>query len=127
FALPRLQVNQSAFSASLLLGILWGFWHIPAYFYRDIYVSMGVLVFFQLLSVIAASVIMTWLYNGTRGSTLMVIIFHGLFDFLSVSEAGGEFAAVFMSALMVFWAVRVYQVYGRESLAPTQKVIYPNV
>ena len=43
-----------------------------------------------LLSILAASIIFTWLYNSTRGSLLMVILFHALFDFLSVSRAGGD-------------------------------------
>lgn len=122
FALPRLQENRSAFSASIILGVLWAGWHLPAFFYRDTYVAMGVLVVFQLLSVTAASIIMTWLYNGTRGSLLMIVIFHGLFDFLAVSTAGGAYAAIIMSAMMVFWAVRVLNVYGKENLAPVTRI-----
>jgi hypothetical protein len=49
-----------------------------------------------------------------------------LFNFFSVSEAGGESAAIVMSAVIVFWAVRVVKVYGRENLAPVEKwVIRP--
>ena len=121
FALPRLQAGRSAFSATMILGILWAAWHWPAFLYRDTYLAMGFLVIFQSLSVLAASVILTWLYNGTRGSLLMVVLFHGLFDFLAVSSAGGQLAAIIMSALAVFWAVRVYNVYGRENLAPIDK------
>lgn len=122
FALPRLQESRSAFSAALIIGVLHTFWHLPAFFFRDTYIAMGLLGLPMLLvSVVSASFILTWLYNGTRGSLLMVVVFHGLFNFFSVSEAGGEGAAIIMSAVVVFWAVRVIKVYGRENLAPAEK------
>lgn len=123
FALPRLQAGRSAFSAALIIGVLHTFWHLPAFFFRDTYTAIGLLLGIPMLlvSVVSASVIMTWLYNGTRGSMLMVVLFHGLFNFFSVSEAGGESAAIVMSAVVVFWAVRVVNVYGRENLAPAEK------
>jgi len=123
FALPRLQAGRSAFSAALIIGVLHTFWHLPAFFFRDTYTAMGLLLGLPMLlvSVVSASFIMTWLYNGTHGSLLMVVLFHGLFNFFSVSEAGGESAAIIMSAVVVFWAVRVVKVYGRENLAPVEK------
>lgn len=125
FALPRLQANRSALSASLLLGVFWATWHLPAFFYRDTYLAMGLAIGFPILliSVAAASTVFTWLFNGTGGSLLMVVLFHGLFDFFSVSEAGGEGAAIVMSAAIVFWAVRVYKLYGSASLSPGEKVV----
>jgi membrane protease YdiL (CAAX protease family) len=124
FALPRLQATRSALSASLLLGVLWAGWHVPAFFYRDTYMAMGLLVIpAVLISVTAASLIMTWLYNGTQGSLLMVVLFHALFDFFSVSSAGGDTAAIVMGALTVFWAVRVVNGFDRANLAPAEKVI----
>jgi membrane protease YdiL (CAAX protease family) len=128
FALPRLQANRSAYSASLILGLLWALWHVPAFFYRDTYVAMGLLLPLMVISVLAASVLHTWLYNGSGGSLLMVILFHGLFDFFSVSSAGGASAAIIMSAAIVFWAVRVWKVYGPANLAPIEKVtVYARV
>lgn len=122
FALPRLQASRSAFSSALIVGVLHTFWHLPAFFFRDTYTAMGLLGLPMLfVSVVSASIIMTWLYNGTRGSLLMIVLFHGLFNFFSVSEAGGESAAIVMSAVIVFWAVRVVKVYGQENLAPVEK------
>ena len=89
FALPRLQSSHSAFRASLVLGLFWAVWHVPAIFYRDTYMAMGWMVVPMLLTVAAVgSVVYTWLFNGTRGSLLLVILFHGLFDFFSVWPAG---------------------------------------
>src|SRR5512134_2696927 len=45
FALPHLQRNRSAASATLILALLWACWHLPAFFFRDTYVDMGVLGF----------------------------------------------------------------------------------
>jgi membrane protease YdiL (CAAX protease family) len=122
FALPRLQAGRSAFSSSIILGLIWAGWHAPAFFYRDTYIAMGWLgPLMTVFSVVVASIICTWLYNGTRGSLLMVVLFHGLFDFLSVSSAGGEFAPVVMSAPIVFWAVRLVHVHGKANLSPVEK------
>ena len=31
FALPRLQKNHSALAATLVVGVLWGMWHVPLF------------------------------------------------------------------------------------------------
>jgi membrane protease YdiL (CAAX protease family) len=101
FALPRLQSNRSAFSASMLLGAFWAAWHLPALFYRDTYIEMGLLVIPMLLTVAAVgSTVYTWLYNGTRGSLLIPAVFHGLFDFFSVWPAGVIGPGTVMTVLM---------------------------
>ncbi len=125
FALPRLQADRSALSASIILGGFWAVWHLPAFFYRNTYIAMGFLLGFSMLlfSVITASIVFTWLYNGTRGSLLMIVIFHGLFDYLAVSSAGGQASAIVMSAGIVLWGIRAYQVYGPANLSPEGKVV----
>ncbi len=124
FALPRLQSTRSALGASFVLGALWALWHLPAVFYRDTYIAMGWMVVPMLLTVAAVgSVINTWLFNGTRGSLLVIILFHGLFDFFSVWPAGLVGPGMVMTVLMVFWAVRVFKVYGGETLAPVEKTV----
>jgi membrane protease YdiL (CAAX protease family) len=123
FALPRLQTGRTAFSASMQLGAFWAVWHLPALFYRDTYLEMGLLVIPMLLTVAAVgSTVYTWMYNGTGGSLLVLAVFHGLFDFFSVWPAGVIGPGMVMTVLMVFWAVRVYKIYGPASLSPEGKV-----
>jgi membrane protease YdiL (CAAX protease family) len=124
FALPRLQRSYPAAHAGLMLGFLWACWHLPAFFFRDTYIEMGVLGFPMLVvSVMFASVVFTWLYNSTSGSLPIVILFHIFFNWLSVSEAGGEYVAILMSAPMVAWAIYVVRRYQPENASPLAKQV----
>jgi membrane protease YdiL (CAAX protease family) len=126
FALPRLQASLTAWQATLMLGAAWAAWHLPAFFYRPTYRAMGPAGFVAFsVSILAASVVFTWLFNATGGSVLVVAVFHGLFDFLSVTPAGADATPVLMSALVVVCAVTVARRYGPRSLAPGDRVVEP--
>jgi CAAX protease family protein len=124
YALPHLQKTRSAATATLLLGILWVGWHLPMFFYRDTYMQMGLMGFPMLgLSLICAAMVFTWLYNSTAGSLWIVILFHGVFDWLSSNEAGGPFAAALLSMAVILWALYIPRRYGMENAAASAKQI----
>lgn len=119
FALPHLQRNLSAASATLILALLWATWHFPAFFFRDTYVDLGLIGFPMFaFMMIFSTMVFTWLYNSTQGSVFIVIVFHAVFNWLSVSEAGGALAPGMMSAPLVLWALYVARRYGQENAAP---------
>lgn len=119
FALPHLQKNRSAASATLILALLWATWHLPAFFFRDTYVELGVLGFPMFaFMMIFTTMVFTWLYNSTSGSIWIVIVFHAFFNWLSVSEAGGQFVAPLMSVPVVLWAFFIPRRYGMENCSP---------
>lgn len=75
FALPRLQAKYTALASSLIVGTLWGLWHLPLLLMKDYpMASYPAIPFF--VGIIAASVLYTWIFNGTRGSILLVTLFH---------------------------------------------------
>jgi membrane protease YdiL (CAAX protease family) len=76
FALPRLLERQSALQASLVLGLLWGLWHLPTFFIPGT-PQAGIPIPAHLVYVIALSVLFTWMYLHTRGSLLLATLFHG--------------------------------------------------
>ena len=81
YALPRLQKHFSSLAASLILGAIWVTWHLPLFFIKNspfaAAYAVGSLDFWAwMLGLLAASVIMTWLFNTTRGSILSAILFH---------------------------------------------------
>jgi membrane protease YdiL (CAAX protease family) len=71
FALPRLQTHMSPFRASLIIGVLWGAWHLPVLLGRDLLS----IVAFSLLS-IGLSMLFTWMFNGSGGSLIPGLLFH---------------------------------------------------
>lgn len=75
YALPKLQQKMHPIIASVLLGLLWGFWHLPLFWFAGfVHQQMG-LPFF-ILATVGYSMLYTWIYNGTRGSLLMMCLLH---------------------------------------------------
>ena len=124
FALPHLQKNRSASSATLILAFLWAGWHLPAFFFRDTYVELGVLGFPMFaIMMLFTTMVFTWLYNSTSGSVWIAIVFHAFFNWLSVSEAGGQYVASLMSVPVIVWAFFIPRKYGMENCSPIQKQV----
>jgi membrane protease YdiL (CAAX protease family) len=127
FALPRLQARRSAFSASVMLGFVWGVWHIPLYFVagtgqQETAGSAGATFAITAFVVwtIGLSILFTWLFNETRGSLIVAMLFHaavnlGAFIPAAVASTG---AASFLYAL-VTWIVALIVAarFGQENLA----------
>ncbi|HKJ53679.1 MAG TPA: CPBP family intramembrane glutamic endopeptidase [Gammaproteobacteria bacterium] len=75
FALPLLQRRMAPLYAALLLGVIWAFWHLPAFLLGGTPQSAwSITPFF--IGTIALSVIVTPLFNRSGGSILLAGIFH---------------------------------------------------
>jgi hypothetical protein len=79
--------------------------------------------YFVALGPLMAAMVFTWLYNSTAGSLWIVILFHGVFDWLSSNEAGGPFAAALLSMAVILWALYIPRRYGMENAAASAKQI----
>ena len=99
FALPRLMVGRSALAASLILGVLHAIWHLPLF-------VTGSEPPIIILIIISGAVLITWLFNNTNGSVLMVMLLHA-----SVNLWVGVFNPLFSeadAARQTTWLVVVY-------------------
>jgi membrane protease YdiL (CAAX protease family) len=87
FALPRMQSRYGSLKGTLLLGVLWTFWHLPLFFSSDqgggpgtglsaFYIHLPIF----LLMVVALAVIFTWVFNHTGGSVFIAVLLHASFD-----------------------------------------------
>jgi uncharacterized protein len=84
YALPKLQVGRSALSASLILGVVWAFWHLPL-------MVAALIPWSDIAMVTVQSVVYAWLFNNTGGSVLLVMLFHTMNNVI----AGGFFDPMF--------------------------------
>ncbi len=75
YALPRLAARFGLARASVLLGLIWAFWHLPQFFIPEAD-TYGQSFFVFVLQVTALSVAMAWLYARTNGGLLLVMLLH---------------------------------------------------
>jgi membrane protease YdiL (CAAX protease family) len=86
YALPRLQFRYWALLASLVLGVLWAFWHLQFVVTgEDIWID-------ALLFPIEWSIVYTWLFNNAKGSVLIVMLFHAMNNTFSSGFVGQMFS-----------------------------------
>ncbi len=74
-ALPLLQRRMAPVWAGLLVGILWGVWHLPAFFLEGTPQSSWTFVPF-FVGAVSVSLIVTPMFNATRGSVLLPFLVH---------------------------------------------------
>ena len=126
FALPVLQGRMTPLAATLIVGVMWGVWHLPArpdilagtYGLGGGAVLLGILV----VRFVFLSVVMTYFYNRVGGSTLIAIAMHGLHNDsvgLMGRITGGGYASYVVSELallapIVAVALGVLAISGRK-------------
>jgi membrane protease YdiL (CAAX protease family) len=74
-ALPLLQRRFAPIGAALLLGVIWGVWHLPAFLLSGTPQSAWSFTPF-LVGSVALSLMVTPLFNASRGSLLLPYLFH---------------------------------------------------
>ena len=84
FALPRLQPLHGLLVGTLILGLLWALWHLPEFMVPSWAAESGgsspiAIVKFCIVG-IALAIILTWVFNNTKGSVLMAILVHTSVD-----------------------------------------------
>ncbi len=75
FALIRLLSRFNPLTASLIIGIIWTFWHTPLMFIPGT-AQEGINIGSYAINVTALSIILTWIYIKSKGSALLAIFFH---------------------------------------------------
>jgi membrane protease YdiL (CAAX protease family) len=102
FALPRMQRMRGPLAASLLLGVLWAFWHLPQFLVPTWAASSGgggisgIALF--VVAAVAFSVVISWVFNNTRASLLIAVLVH-----TSIDAFSGTMGSVYPTAASSAW------------------------
>jgi membrane protease YdiL (CAAX protease family) len=70
FLQPTLEKNYSVLLASIIVGLIWGLWHIGHY-KNGLFFMIGFLIF-----TISASIILAWVLRDTKFNIIISVLFH---------------------------------------------------
>ena len=77
YAQEPLQERIGIIPASLVIGVIWGIWHLPLWFMRgDLHSAYSFLAFVMMTTSI--SIIYAWLYNSSGKKLIVVMFFHAM-------------------------------------------------
>jgi membrane protease YdiL (CAAX protease family) len=77
YAQEPLQEKIGVIPASLVIGVIWGIWHLPLWFMRgDLHSAYSFLAFVMMTTSI--SIVYAWLYNSSGKKLIVVMFFHAM-------------------------------------------------
>jgi membrane protease YdiL (CAAX protease family) len=83
FALPGLLARHSPLVSSLILGVLWGFWHLGYALAPGGFLS-ETSFYLVVVNTVGLAILHTWIFAHVRGSIFIAILFHAWNNILSV-------------------------------------------
>jgi membrane protease YdiL (CAAX protease family) len=103
-AQPLLQRHMAPIWAGTLIGTLWGLWHLPAFFLAStVFSDWSFLPFF--VGNVVLAVLMTPIFNRSRGSLLWPMLFHWqlINPFWPDAQPWDTVILVGVAAIVVWW------------------------
>jgi uncharacterized protein len=103
YAYPALRSRLSALQAAVVLGVVWGLWHVIPFVQqgRSVY-----WILWQCLGAVAMRIIIVWLFENTRKSILIAVLFHTMFNISwALFPVAASFYDPFVTFLILAFAV----------------------
>jgi uncharacterized protein len=100
YAVPALGAKMGWRAASLVIGLIWGLWHLPWFFTAGTAQSQMPFVIFM-LNILAGSVLFSWLFLRSAGSVIPALVAHtslnafaGILSIIPTTETFRPYALV---------------------------------
>ena len=119
-------LHQPFNNHSLIIGVIWGAWHLPLFWLPGNFHQTIPLSLFLLQSV-ALAVIYTWLHNNTKGSLLIALLFHtasnvtlGVLPVLPM-DTGGDLVPLWLTVGLLWGFTIVITILSARASMPLAK------
>lgn len=118
YALGKLQIKYNAFTSSLILGIIWGLWHLPLFFMEDQEIYKNIPFIGFMVGTILFSIIFTWIYNNTNSSIIPVLLLHttGNFGHFIFPAFESKYAALYSLILNLIVDILILVFFGLKKM-----------
>lgn len=124
FALPHLQRRFNALNSSLLLTVFWAIWHWPLFLYRPGYMNMDIAAIGGwVFSLLTGSVLLTWLFNSSKGSIVVCALFHAAVDIAFTNTISSERIVNLTGILITLYGIAVVIAFGPGQLSFRKRVV----
>ena len=118
FLQPRLQTKRTALHATLLLTPIWAAWHLPAFWFREGFVGLGIAgTFGFVVGLGAGALVLATLYNCSGGSILVTALWHGTWNWVATSDAFQDSWVAVMTVIIMIAAPALVLILGPRDLA----------
>lgn len=129
YAQEPLQNKLGVIPASLVIGFIWGFWHLPLWFMAgDLHSAYSFFAF--VLMTTSISIIYAWLYNSSGKKLIVAIFFHAmnntaapLLPFLHGIEGKPETAYWIYAAVNVIFGIIFAYIISKNKTIHKEKAI----
>ncbi|MFF3923808.1 CPBP family intramembrane glutamic endopeptidase [Paenibacillus lactis] len=117
YAVEPMLNRWNALTTSMIMGTLWGIWHLVPYIQTNHSVTW---IVWQCFTAILLRILMVWLYNNTGKSIFAIILFHA---FVNVSitvfpDNGSHYDPVITSVFLVITIVSLLFFWDPKTLNP---------
>lgn len=124
YALDRLQSKTNALFSSLILGLVWGLWHLPLLIYYWLFPIRY--LYLYLIFVVLLSIMFTFLYNNTKRNIFIVTLFHAIINvlltfFVPIYLTDREVLYYYLNSLLLIMDIILIIIYGPKTLRREKK------
>lgn len=120
YILPKMREGMTALHASILIGVIWAFWHLPYFIFPTWRAAVGNVPFLWFLLLTTSwSVLFAWVYVNTE-SILMPVLFHAAINTTLgtlgvLGQSNGDLIPLMLNTLFTWIAVAVVvAIYGQD-------------